>query len=578
MRTTVALEKIIFENYRCFEDTEIFFKDISIIVGKNNAGKSTVIEALRLIALAGKKSKISNFSHPPTEIKKLGKGVKINIDCLKIDLRTVAYLYSDNVAIIKAVFSDKSRIEVHLTQNVVFSFFYDNNNIIIKNKTEAQKYFFDLINIMPPISTIKEIEKKLLQDTVNQSKDTYLASRHFRNEIFLYKKGYYNEFKKLAEKTWDGLKIDEISADDDFIRLYIKDHLFTAEIALMGSGIQMWLQVIWFICRTKGSSTIILDEPDVYMHPDLQKKILLIVKKNYPQVIIATHSVDIISEVDANNIVLIDKKNKTTQYADDINGVQKIVDTIGSIYNMSLLRISLHRKCLFVEGKDLDILAKFYEKIYSNSVSSIKTLPCVALGGASRLGDAYGAAKLFDNEASGCIKTFCIIDRDYITDVKEQEMLKTAKNNRLILHIWKKKEIENYIIIPRAIHAVVNAQIAVTYEIFLEKLEMLVEGFNVEVFDKFSAQIKQENSGYGNEKCNEMAREILKIKWVKLEDKLSLVSGKVLLRKINEWVRQEFDVHCSNAQIFNYITPNDIDDEMKSVISLLMSNDLDANA
>ena len=40
------------EDYRCFKDTKLEFKDLTIAVGKNNAGKSTIIEALRIISYA----------------------------------------------------------------------------------------------------------------------------------------------------------------------------------------------------------------------------------------------------------------------------------------------------------------------------------------------------------------------------------------------------------------------------------------------------------------------------------------------------------------------------------------------
>ena len=34
------LRKIAFKNYRCFEDSELDIRQIAIIVGNNNAGKS----------------------------------------------------------------------------------------------------------------------------------------------------------------------------------------------------------------------------------------------------------------------------------------------------------------------------------------------------------------------------------------------------------------------------------------------------------------------------------------------------------------------------------------------------------
>ena len=75
----------------------------------------------------------------------------------------------------------------------------------------------------------------------------------------------------------------------------------------MGSGLQMWLQMVWFISRCPSTCTIVLDEPDVYMYPDLQQKILIIVRQKFRQIIIATHSVEIISAVEPHQIVTIDK-------------------------------------------------------------------------------------------------------------------------------------------------------------------------------------------------------------------------------------------------------------------------------
>src|ERR1041385_1288109 len=44
------LRQLRLQNYRCFDDHTILFESNTIVVGKNNAGKSSVIEALRIIS------------------------------------------------------------------------------------------------------------------------------------------------------------------------------------------------------------------------------------------------------------------------------------------------------------------------------------------------------------------------------------------------------------------------------------------------------------------------------------------------------------------------------------------------
>lgn len=163
----------------------------------------------------------------------------------------------------------------------------------------------------------------------------------------------------------------------------------------MGSGLQMWLQIMWFICRSKECETIILDEPDVYMHPDLQRKLLKIIQIRFKQVIIATHSVEIISEVEPRNIVSISKESKQMHYANSEKAVQNIIDNIGSVHNIALLRLSMTKKCVFVEGDDLKILSKFHKILYPESDVSLETLPSISLGGWCNLDEAFGASNCF---------------------------------------------------------------------------------------------------------------------------------------------------------------------------------------
>jgi AAA15 family ATPase/GTPase len=45
------LSEITFRNFKCFSRHTIPLRPVTVIVGRNNAGKSTVVEALRLVSL-----------------------------------------------------------------------------------------------------------------------------------------------------------------------------------------------------------------------------------------------------------------------------------------------------------------------------------------------------------------------------------------------------------------------------------------------------------------------------------------------------------------------------------------------
>lgn len=555
-------------NYRCFENTTIQFKNISAIVGKNNAGKSSLIEALRMVAMSVRKCTHTTYRDLPKEFGRpiREQGFRLEVEKLKIDLRGVVYRYEDVNAQVQAVFENNVKIYIYANKSYAYAVVYDKNGKCIRNRGMALKAIEFSVSILPQIGLIKENEKRLAIETVDKDKETYLSSRHFRNEIYNYKFDYWDEFVELAENTWSGLRINAIEYEpiSDILALYICDTDFYAEIGLMGSGLQMWLQIMWFLARTKENVTVILDEPDVYMHPDLQRKLIRLVKRRYPQVIIATHSIEIISELDSKDIITINKKKRKMRYATDLRAVQKIIDEIGTVNNLALMRLGDARKCLFVEGKDLKIMTKIAEVILGNHMDSLETLPHVSLNGFHNLREAFGTSKLFYEETKGMIKCICILDSDYYPKDMIEKKYEEAHDNYLDLHIWKRKELENYLLEPQVLFRL-SHQPKEKYGIFLKELEKLVDTYEDRVFDQYAEHILKYRK-IDISTANAEARGYMKDIWTNLENKLALVGGKEFIRCLNNWFKQKFSLNLSISQIISEFQKDEFDNEIVEVI------------
>ena len=85
------IRSIKLKNYRCFENAELSFKKITLIVGSNNAGKSTITEALRIIGLAVRKFQNGTYVEAPKELELPAavSGIILHVEDLRIDLRTI---------------------------------------------------------------------------------------------------------------------------------------------------------------------------------------------------------------------------------------------------------------------------------------------------------------------------------------------------------------------------------------------------------------------------------------------------------------------------------------------------------
>lgn len=570
------IKKMTLKNYRCFEDYTVVFKNETLIVGENNAGKSTIIEALRIVSVVSNKvfkNRIYRNANESLNLPKNIFGFNVNVDAYKVDLRSIVYFYNDNVnAEIIIEFDDKTIFHIYLNTECVFATVYNKNGENIKSIIQAKKMNEEnlKVNIMPHLNLIREKEKKLAVETIERDQYTYLSSLHFRNEILLYKNEYFSKFKEISEKIWNGLMIDNIEyfPDDDEVSLWIKENQFTSEVGLMGSGLQMYLQIIWFIAKHNLSSTIILDEPDVYLHPNLQKKIFNYIKSKNKQIIIATHSVELISEADFKNVFQIDKTKRIQQYSKGVSNVQSIVETIGSIQNMSLLRLGLCKKCVFVEGLDIKLLNKFYKILYPEKIETISDLPIIELGSFTRYEQALGAAKLFYKETSGNFKCICILDKDYRLDSELNKIRKSAIDCHLDLHIWERKELESYLINPRVLYKFINNKTSMSE--FINKLEQALDCFYFELMDQYSNAIHESDRSKNIQTTNKEARLYINEKWNTLEQKLKLINGKKLLSFIIQYMKENYNVSLSKTKILNNFEISDIDNEIKQVIDLII--------
>jgi predicted ATP-dependent endonuclease of OLD family len=85
--------------------------------------------------------------------------------------------------------------------------------------------------------------------------------------------------------------------------------------------------------QNKESSLFIIDEPDIYLHSDLQRQLLHILKTLGPDILIATHSTEIITEADPDDLIVINKKFQSAKRIKDPNQLQGIFQVLGSNLN-----------------------------------------------------------------------------------------------------------------------------------------------------------------------------------------------------------------------------------------------------
>ena len=130
------LTSLTVENFRGFSKHKVPLKEVTVIVGQNNAGKYTLVEAFRLVAIVTGRYKNLSYHQSPSwaDLPKAYYGVSPSLQNLEINFDSIFHRYSDPPGVITATFSDNSTVTIYLAgEDKVFAVIRDKNGQIVKS-------------------------------------------------------------------------------------------------------------------------------------------------------------------------------------------------------------------------------------------------------------------------------------------------------------------------------------------------------------------------------------------------------------------------------------------------------------
>ena len=119
-----------------------------------------------------------------------------------------------------------------------------------------------------------------------------------------------------------------------------------------GSGFLQWLSVYTFVLSPE-IDTVLLDEPDAHLHSTLQSvlmdKLCNLAVSSHKQVLVTSHSVELIKAFDYSSIV--DMKRNSYKYLNEERQKVKILTGIGTEYFPRLEAVQQNKRVLFTENE-----------------------------------------------------------------------------------------------------------------------------------------------------------------------------------------------------------------------------------
>jgi len=500
MGAKMKLKTLFIKDIKCFKEVTIQnLSDINLFIGKNNSGKSTIIEALRLaydaieinahvklplefvrIGVTDRNPEIKlTFSLNSLEARKLidsfqdeVEQTRSNIENLKLGLREILTKYlkihsviifnKSNEYMSQATWSKPSidelppKIrEITALVKIKGSAHFGTKNII--NICEEhlypkiQKFARPAFKKIPDIREIESSERKDFNLSTGKGLVEHLFT--LKNLQDTKKREFVKNLQKNFQDITDEKFMFDLYQDPDnpeIKRMIVSTDLKKDEelsIGDLGMGSRELLILLNAISYYKNSN-IGIEEPEIHFHPEYQKRFFSYLKKhvNYygNQFFIATHSHVLFNENKTGASYVLrsvdDKTSSSSQvnYADD-GDIKKVLDEIG----LGLSDFYFYNGLFFVEGKDEEEAFNIWASFLSNEKLDLRDrgINFIVMGGARNM-SYFAESKVLEKISAFDIPYLIVIDRDE----KSKKDIMALRRNYKNLVVLKKREFENYLI------------------------------------------------------------------------------------------------------------------------------------
>ena len=574
-----------FSHYKALRSFSVHLRSFNVLVGPNNSGKSTILGAFRILS-EGLRRAASRSPEPVRVDKKTAWGYRVPLEDLPISTENIFTNYDESEpARVTFALSNRNQLELvfpEIGSCVLLARARDHE---VRSPSNFKRLFPVSIAFVPILGPVEHDEPLYQKEAARKALLTHRASRNFRNIWFHFQENF-SEFRNLIQTTWPGMDIEPPKVLEPGRKpklvMFCPESRYPREIFWSGFGFQVWCQLLTYAIRARQSSLLVIDEPDIYLHSDLQRQLLSFLQTLGPDILIATHSTEVVSEVDPAFLLVVNKRYRTAQHVRNPGQLQDLFGNLGSNLNPTLTQLAKTKRAVFVEGKDFIPLSLFARKLRKHAVANRSDFAIVPLEG-------FLPKKVVDMSAGFAaalgtpVAVAVVLDRDYRTEEEVRKIATDLRDHAAFVHIHKRKEIENFLLVPEALQRAVDKRIADHVARggarpseppnVIAILDSLTEAMKSEILGQFIARRVQERKARQPEldfaSLNAQAITEFEAAWQTREQRLAVVPGKRLFSALNADLQSRADVNITAALVISEMTQAEVPAEMCELIEEL---------
>jgi hypothetical protein len=466
------IHKLELKNFKRIKDETFLFDGFDLVVGANNSGKSTALQALAIWQYA-----VDMFRLNP---RTGGVGTQVVLpNFTALPLPEFNLLWTDKVDRVSQESKKNERgsklvyitIDINVfwrnangkEMNFCVQLRYHSPQTIYAIPRDGWAYFKELaaaetlprIVYVPPFSGLEPHEKWMDDGNVREQVGKAQPGSVLRNLLYRVidregvKLSDNEDWNEITEriKEWFGVELNApIYQKGISTEIKVEFNPGNAsrkpfDIIAGGSGFHQILTILAFLHGYPGLTCILFDEPDAHLHVNLQRKIINYFKrKGGVQFIIATHSEEFVKNVEIGEVISIlsGKPNR-------VSNTKEVIAAMSDVDNMDVVRTKASPFILYLEGEDDERILSAWAATLGLTEIYHQFYPYVLGGGDKREMKAradyhFKALKQVVPDVKQCI----LLDRD------SDELAIDPPSTQKVLNEWKRKNIDNYLLVSDA--------------------------------------------------------------------------------------------------------------------------------
>lgn len=454
------IRRLTIRRWKRFEDLSIEFGGHVVLVGPNNTGKTTVLQAIASWALGLRRWRAMNNHGRPGGVYPYAYIARPDFLAVPLPQNSVDLLWWNR----ETKQDLEIEIEADTGKSIAFEFEFDQEQIRVRPRADADPtdlWAADLDAVyIPPMGGLAPLEPQYADDALLEARLAEGRPGEVLRNLLLRASRDQQAWKMIQDAVGRlfGYTLEVPRSGAYLVAEYRERGAVRFDLGSAGAGFQQVLMLLTFLAVRQGA-VLLVDEPDAHLHVFLQDAIFhelhRVAARRGSQLVVSTHSEVIVNSVPASDLLLMPMARRllaTKDKADLRRG-------LGILSNSDLMLAAQTPGVLYVEGPTDIALLRAFAEVLGHAAADLLTTKLFwhrysdqprdgGEGFSSR--QHFSALQLYFPQLRGIE----VLDRDGNPNVPATAV--TGAGLQVLR--WRRYEIESYLLHPEALARFVRGQ------------------------------------------------------------------------------------------------------------------------